>query len=171
MYVAAADVDTTTLFQGDVIKDFPFYILEKSQPIRRNEAGLFEQDGDLESEHSLHAVESNKQSVMILSQSCDLQRRKNIVVCPVYGLDQFIIDNTINADSARSIRDRKNNYLFYLPAFADLPESIADLQTMLYVPRAFLINYLPQRMTSLSDLGRHHLGWTLASFFGRPVEK
>lgn len=168
---ATAPVDAATLLQGDILADFSFFLFDKSRPIKRNEAGLFESDGATqEQDRSLFAVEAKKQRVMILSQSCDVQRRNNVIICPVYDLATFLSDNTINTDRARSIRERKIYYWFYLPAFAQLPESIADLQTMIYVPREVVATHLPKREISLSDLGRHHLAWSLATYFGRPAE-
>jgi hypothetical protein len=168
---ATNPVDAATLFQGDIIAGFPFLTFDKAQSVKKNEAGVFEPDESARDEdRALLAVETKKQRVMILSQSCDVQRRKNVIVCPVYELTTFLSDNTINADRARAIRERRLYYWFYLPAFGVLPESIADLQTMMYVPRADIEVKLPSREISLSDLGRHHLAWSLATFFGRPAE-
>lgn len=171
MYEDISLVDSGTLYQGDILVDFPFPILEGSKQIKKNEdTGHFELDNSLPQNDKLaFATESKIQTVMILSQTCDLQRRTNVIVCPVYGLDDFITDNTIKADAARLIRTRRINYWFYLPTYLTLQESIADLQTMIYVPRTVIESYLPKRKTSLSDLGRHHLSWSLASYFGRPA--
>lgn len=168
MYVDPAVVDETTLYQGDILDNFPFQILDGQQPIKKTASG-FEIDGNGAQEASLQAVESRRQKVMILSQNCDLQRRKNVIICPVHELAQFTSDNTLNADSLRDIRGRRNYYLFYLPAFGSLQESIADLQTMVYVPRSVVASYIEKRSVSLSDFGRHHLSWTLAVLFGRPA--
>lgn len=172
MYADANSISKDIFYQGDIIADFPFYIFENGQPIKKNEAGHFELDETTEEcNRTLFAVEAKKQPVMILSQSCDIQRRNNVIICPVYDLKEFISDNTINTDRAKSIRDRKIYYWFYLPEYEKVPESLADLQTMIYVSRAEIEKYLPKRIMSLSDLGRHHLGWSLATYFGRPVEK
>lgn len=172
MYADASSVPPTTLYQGDIIADFPFYLFENGLPIQRNEAGSFElNEGQEDAERKLVAIETKKQQVMILSQTCDAQRRTNIIICPVHNLESFITDNTINVDTAKKIRDRKIYYLFYLPTYQGLPESIADMQTMIYVSRTELERFLPSRVTTLSDLGRHHLAWALANFFGRPAEK
>jgi hypothetical protein len=161
-----------TLYQGDIIADFPFFIFQSGLPIQRTEAGLFElREGNQEGDRELFAVEAHKQKVMILSQTCDAQRRTNVIICPVYDLGEFVTDNTINADRLRSIRKRGVNYWFYLPAYATLTESIADMQTMIYVPRTEIEEYLPKRVVSLNDLGRHHLAWSLATYFGRPAEE
>lgn len=172
MYADATTVPATTLYQGDIIADFPFYLFENGLPIQRNEAGHFELDQNAQdSERRLFAVEARKQQVMILSQTCDVQRRTNVIICPVHNLEGFIADNTLNADRVKSIRARKIYYWFYLPTYGALAESIADMQTMIHVPRAEIEKYLPNRITTLSDLGRHHLAWSLATYFGRPAEE
>ena len=170
MYVDSADINKNILYQGDVITNFPFHIFKNSQSVKKNDAGYFEIDPDGDSEHTLHIVQASKSRVIILSQSCDIQRRKNIIICPVYNLVDFTTENTINADSLRNIRERKLYYLFYLPAFLDFPESIADLQTMLYVPKSVIEQFAGKKTISLDDLGRHHLAWSLATFFGRPAD-
>lgn len=170
MYAKIESIDKNTLYQGDIIEDFPFYIFENSQPIKKTEAGYFEFGNENGEDHALIAVETKKQRVMILSQTCDAQRRKNLIISPIYKLDQFIIDNTINKNRAEAIRERRLYYLFYLPEFESLPESLVDLQTMIYVSREKIEQYLPNKIISLSDLGRHHLSWSLATYFGRPAE-
>jgi hypothetical protein len=170
MYADIISVDSNTLYQGDVISDFQFHILESGQPIKRNETNHFELSEKADEQSTLLAIESKKITVMILSQSCDIQRRNNVIICPVYNLNEFVTDKAVNADRLRSIRERKIYYWFYLPGFNNLPESIADLQTMIYVPRTALEKHLSKRILSLSNLGRHHLGWTLANYFGRPIE-
>lgn len=73
MYADRTSVDSSTLLQGDIIADFPFFIFEKGQPIKKNEVGHFELDSlTREEDRSLFAVEAKKQRVMILSQTCDV---------------------------------------------------------------------------------------------------
>ncbi len=171
MYVDSSSVPSSTLYQGDVVNDFPFYLFDSGLPIKKNEAGHFEMDSSSrEEDRALFAIETKKQMVMILSQSCDIQRRTNVIVCPVYNLQEFVTDNTINADRAKSLKERKIYYWFYLPAYNQLPEALADLQTMIYVPKTTIEKYLPKRIATLNDLGRHHLAWSLATYFGRPAD-
>jgi len=168
MYADPATVDPNILYQGDILEDFPFYILDKPQPVKKEEDGSFSMEQQTTTT-DLQVVGSKTQRVILLSQTCDLQRRNNVMICPVHELAQFIEDNTLNADSVKSIRDRKNYYFFYLPAFNGLPESIADLQTIIYVPRAVITAHILNRIVPMSDLGRHHLGWSLANLFSRPA--
>jgi hypothetical protein len=172
MYADTRANQGTTLYQGDIIADFPFFLFQSGLPIRRTETGLFElSDENPDGNNHIFAVEARKQQIIILSQTCDVQRRANVIICPVYDLKEFISDNTINVERARSIRKRGVNYWFYLPAYSDLVESIADMQTMIYVPRTEIEQYLTKRVVSLNDLGRHHLAWSLATYFGRPAEE
>jgi len=168
---AVNPIDNSTFYQGDIIDDFPFYLFENAQLIKKNEVGFFEPDNLSEMGNSLLAIETKKQKVMILSQTCDAQRRTNLIICPVYKLDQFLVDNTINTARARSIRERKVYYWFYLPESDLLSESLADFQTMIFVSRNKVEKYLSSKIVSLSDLGRHHLSWSLATYFGRPEER
>ncbi len=171
MYADATLVDKNILYQGDIIADFPFYLFENNQPIKKSKTGYFELDGVTEeTDRSLFAIEARKQNVMILSQTCDVQRRNNVIVCPVYDLKEFIKDNTINSDRAKEIRNRRIQYWFYLPEYTKLVESLADFQTMIYVPRTSIEKYTSSRFITFSDLGRHHLSWSLATYFGRPAE-
>ena len=170
MYVDPSPATSSTLYQGDVIKDFPFYLFDSGLPIKKNDSGYFEIDrSDQERDRSLLAIETKRQLVMILSQTCDIQRRTNIIICPVYNLEEFVADNTINADRARSLKKREIHYWFYLPSYNELPEALADLQTMMYIPKAIIEKYLSKRIATLNDLGRHHLAWSLATYFGRPA--
>jgi hypothetical protein len=172
MYADISSINGSILFQGDIIKDFPFYILENGQPMKKNSAGLFELDKDiLKNKSAFLMFKSKKQNIMILSQTCDIQFRNNIIICPVFNLEEFISANVVNADTARSIRERKKNHWFYLPAYGQLPESIADLQSMVYISQDIIGDYLSNRIASLSDLGRHHLAYSLSIFFGRPFKR
>ncbi len=171
MYADPDFVDKTTLFQGDIIDDFPFYNFENSYPIKKDAGGRFELDGDDNSDRSVLAVETKKQKVIILSQTCDIQRRSNVIVCPVYELKEVVDGGAINLKRVEALKSRRIYYWFYLPEFQVLQESFADLQTMVYVPRDIIEKYVTKRAVSLSDLGRHHLAWSLATYFGRPAEE
>lgn len=170
MYVASIPTDSSTLYQGDIIRDFPFYIFDKEQSVVKTENGYTHADTQNEEDRSLFVVEARRQRIMLLSQSCDIQRRSNIVICPVYAMEKIVSEQAIKTETLKSIRARRIKYWFYLPAFNDFPESIADFQTMTYVPRETVSAYLNKRDVILNDLGRHHLAWSLATYFGRPAE-
>jgi len=171
MYANPETIDQETLYQGDIIADFPFFIFQDSHSVKKNQNGFFEQaDNAEDGEENLFVVAAKKQSIMILSQTCDIQRRENIIICPVFKLADLISSKAINSEQAKSLRARKIYYNFYLPEFGDFPETIADLQTMIYVSREKLSTQIKKRIISLDHLGRHHLAWALTNYFGRPAE-
>lgn len=170
MYVDQSSANKTTLYQGDVIDSFPFILFENSQPVQKHEAGYFNPIDD-STESYLHVLESRKQNIMILSQTCDIQRRNNFIICPVYNLVEQITSRALTRKRVESLRARKIYYWFYLPSFQSFPESFADFQTMLYVPKDQSRDLVSQRVLSLGHLGRHHLAWFLANYFGRPIEE
>jgi len=157
MYVQATDLNQDVFYQGDLVKDFPFFIFDKE-----TELANFKDN----SEAKL-GVKAKLNLIMVLSQTCDVQRRKNAIVCPVYKMGDF----SFSKNESESIKKRKTGYWFYLPKLDGIiEESIADFQTIYYVPRELLEKYKNNKVITLSDWGRHHLGWALGGYFGRPVE-
>lgn len=143
MYVPVSNTTGNLLYQGDLVKNFPFLFVD--------------------------AVEGRKEAaetVILLSQSCDLQRRERVIIAPVFSFERM----NLAEGKKSSIRGRQYNYWFYLPKFGDvLEESIVDFQMLTHVPRASVENYKHERILSFSDWGRHHLAWSLSDYFGRPV--
>lgn len=171
MYVDLNEIHPDTLFQGDIINDFPFFIFDNLQLIRKSEDGTFIESGDqTQTENSLFALEAKHIKVLILSQTCDIQNRNNIIICPIYDIESLLEDGTLTEKRAESLRANKFNYWFHLPKCDALKESLADLQTIQYVPKNMLEKYKTNRLVSLDDLGRHRIGWFLANYFGRPIE-
>jgi len=171
MYANPESIDQGILYQGDIIADFPFFIFQDSYPVQKNHDGFFEKtDNITKNEENLFVTVAKKQNVMILSQTCDVQRRENVIICPVYELANLIADKAITVGQAESIRSRKIYYNFYLPELGIFSESIADFQTMIYVPREQITKYIKNRVISIDHLGRHHLAWALTNYFGRPIE-
>lgn len=157
MYVQATDLNQDIFYQGDLVKDFPFFIFDKDTSL----AG-FEKNPEAKLE-----VKAKLSLVMVLSQTCDVQRRKNAIVCPVYKIQNF----SFSKDDSEKIKKRKTSYWFYLPKLDGIiEESIADFQTIYYVPRELLESHKRNKIITLSDWGRHHLGWALGGYFGRPIE-
>ena len=158
MYVPVSSLDLTLLYQGDLIKDFPFLIFKKETL-----SGKFDSAEEVKLE-----VPAKLNTVIVLSQTCDVQNRENILVCPVYEMQVF----SFNRDEIESIKKRKTGYWFYLPKLeGTIEDSVADFQTIYYVPRDFLESYKSKKFLALSDWGRHHLGWALSNYFGRPIEE
>ena len=93
MYVQATDLNQDIFYQGDLVKDFPFFIFDKDTSL----AG-FEKNPEAKLE-----VKAKLSLVMVLSQTCDVQRRKNAIVCPVYKMQDF----SFSKDDSEKIKKRK----------------------------------------------------------------
>lgn len=173
MYAERSAQKASLLYQGDIIDGLPFYILGDVKSVIQNDQGYYIEQASIiaNNDVTLHIVEAKKRRVMVLSQTCDAQRRENIIICPVYTLSELVETGAIGKGKLESVRGRKVNYWFYLPPEGDFPESIADFQTMLFVPRLSMDSFIDKKIISLNDFGRHHLAWGLAGYFGRPTEE
>lgn len=153
MYAAEVSSD---LFQGDIVNDFPFVILKDVA------AGEFNEQGEAE-----FPLKAKLSRVILLSQTCDLQQRQYVIVCPVYPLASV----SLNSNNVTLVKKRRMYQWFYLPKVDGVIEdSLADFQSIYYVPQTLVNQYKEKRLLSLSDWGRHHLGWALSAYFGRPIE-
>lgn len=171
MYVDLNESHPRTFFQGDIIKDFPFFIYDSATAIEKVSETTFSlRDNNDPAPSSLYAVETRISKILLLSQTCDIQRRKHVMACPIYEIESLLEDGTLNTKRAEALRKRQINYWFYLPEQGDEKESLADLQTIFYIPKRILDQYADSRIVSLDDWGRHHLCWALANYFGRPIE-
>src|SRR3989344_4717785 len=144
MYVQDSDLNKEVFYQGDLIEKFPFLILNKEiLPSELNS------DGEKKLE-----VTAKLSLIMVLSQTCDVQNRENVIICPVYSVE----DKEFTRSEFDSIKKRKTGYWFYLPELEGIvKESVADFQNIYYIPRSMLNKYKERKITSLSDWGRHHL--------------
>lgn len=157
MYVPTEAINRDIFYQGDLIRDFPFLIYDKD---------LLDVSLEKDSEVNIE-IKIKPNLAMMLSQTCDIQRRANILACPVYRMCDF----SFKKDEAESIRKRRVGYWFYLPKLNGvIEESIADFQTIYHTPRSLLEKHKENKIITLTDWGRHHLGWSLAYYFGRPIE-
>jgi hypothetical protein len=170
MYATLGEIDINTLYQGDVIDNYPLLILGEFRVARKIDTGVYHLEEETSQEASSAVVGRKTQRVILLSQTCDIQRRNNIIVCPVYSIESLISDGTLTQKNVDSIKGKKTNYWFYLPAYNNFPESLVDFQTISYVSRLDLEQYKNSRILSLSALGRHNLGWALSVYFSRPVD-
>jgi hypothetical protein len=171
MYVDPLLQNQQIYFQGDILKDFPFYVLDRTVSVDKKETGVYEPSGVLnDSNIGLKVIEKKLETIILLSQSCDLQRREYVLICPVFKLEDLVSEQILNKETVGLIKKRKLYYLFYLPGTESFPESIADFQHIYHIPRSELEGLMDKRILSLSDNGRHHLGWALANYFGRPAE-
>ncbi len=106
-----------------------------------------------------NAVQTN---VIVLSNTCDIDHREFVSIAPLFPLD--IISNT---DVQRSIKERKINYMFFLPSSGECPDSYADLNLINSVKKEIL--NLDNRTSSLSEYAQRWLQDTLYRYFCRPV--
>lgn len=177
MYVKSEDLNFDILYQGDVLKDFPFFIfkeklrtLKNLKKINTYEVVEIEKD-TFSGGEAIMAINAKLNNIIILSQSCDIQERENIIIAPVYPIKLFEDDGTLTNGKAGLIKKRRINYWFYLPKLEKVIEdSLVDFQTIHYIPRAFLEKHKKNKIITMSDWGRHHLGWALSNYFGRPIE-
>ena len=122
-------------------------------------------------------VNSFLANAIIITQSCDIQRREFISVCPVYEVSNIIEKLSKDGSSQNKIdsflgtlRKQEINYYFYLPAYktdsVNIEESYVDLQLVNNLPSGNISLY--RRYISLTDQGRHWLGYKLSTLFSRP---
>lgn len=171
MYVNAAELNFELLYQGDILDKFPFFIFDNPTFLVK-EGGHFEASEKAEhDEEALVAVKSKISRIIILSQTCDVKNRENIIIAPVYPIKEYEDAGILTGGKIGLIKKRKISYWFYLPALEGIiPDSIVDLQTMHYLPQTVLRQYTNKKIVSMTDWGKHHLGWALGNYFGRPIE-
>lgn len=146
-----SDLKDVRFFQGDIFKDTPFFIIPND-----NEP----------------AVQVENLTIMILSQTCDIQREERdfIIAAKVVEMQKLKDDSGAKETFIQGLRNRSVKYFFYLPPDNDLwPESYVDFQQIVYLPKKFLKDN--NRVKSLSDLGRHWLLYQIADYFGRPIKR
>lgn len=167
MYVIPT-LPITLLQQGDVI-EYKFPNIRSAKLLSSVQDGQYE-IATTESSANFKLEELEVRNVMLVSQTCDISRRENILVCPIYKLSEFTEQSAINADTLRNLKNNKLYYWFYLPQLPGyIDESFVDLQQITPVERTSIEARMQNVIVSLNDLGRHQVGWSLASFFGRPV--
>ena len=180
-------VSTDAIYQGDVIVGFHFIVPPLGEPTSLQLNGNIFTKTSISS--VLNAYQTGCETLivnslisngMIITQTCDIQRRKYISICPIHnfttiteeltqeGLELKRIQNFIE-----QIKQQKINYYFYLPTIIQddgnkIEEGYVDLQVINSVPRENINNY--SRLITLSDKGRHWLDYKLINLFGRPFE-
>lgn len=102
--------------------------------------------------------------VMLLSQSCDAQRRERLAVSRISPISD------LSPANAGNLRKNSINYLFHLPAIVGvLDESFVDFTRIQSVDRVAVDKFLGHRVAALTDYGRHKLSWALSQYFSRPA--
>ncbi len=178
-------VANTTKLQGDIIIDYPFIVptTDELKIIERNIDGSLKTTPISQTQNpyltskAFVIANSFMSDAIIISQSCDIQRRNYIHLSPVKKISLLIqelsdkeydekrINNVID-----SLKDEKINYYFYIPGDfvggVTLEDSYVDLEVVGIVPLANLSPY--NRPVTLTDLGRHRLSFKLINLYGRP---
>lgn len=142
--------ESHSFYQGDILRDTPFFIIPKS--FTETENGILQQN----------------ETVMILSQTCDIERRDFLIVARVISVNFLKKDIGVGDNYHESLKKRKVKYYFYLPADNDFEESCVDFGQIIYIPKKALNK--SNRIKSLSDIGRHWLAYQLTDYFGRPFD-
>jgi len=186
------DIDFTAFYQGDIIRDVPIIFLpEKTSrwfilrpgpnskkhvdDILRGEiCKWFEsapegnlkdawQHGDKE---ELVAAKAFLVNVIILTQTCDLERRSYYQIAPVYP------ETKQKASALEPLRENNINYNFFLPVKAPYitENSYADLSHSCAIPKAYFPkNSVASRIAArLTNHARTELQAQVANCFGRP---
>jgi hypothetical protein len=181
--------DVKQLFQGDILDDIPFVLSPpKSKrwvllrplpqgPIEQSFGGLprsFRADVDrgyptawTRPDGELVMANAYPQRVMILSQSCNIDWRKHVQVCPVYPAVG------LGAADLEHLRANDVGYWFYLPEdgarppyIHEIPESYGDLSLATTVSSSYLRpDALLRRLTSLATFEFQN---SLSDYFARP---
>ncbi|HLL61240.1 MAG TPA: hypothetical protein VK338_05965 [Candidatus Nitrosocosmicus sp.] len=156
--------DATLLFQGDIIDNIEFYLYpfnsiqdcETQKPSEEPHKEIFKKDYSIK-----HAITYTNIGI-ILSQNCDIDNRKFILLAPVFPVSKRYPNNN---NHLIDLRKHRINYEIHLPHIKNLPESFADLQ--LIVPYYKEKINLANRIAVLSIYGRSLLQQHLRDFFGR----
>lgn len=185
-YRKDGEYDTDKLYQGDILDNFPFFILPGEEfnlleenfleDVEQRNYRIEQYETVPARENLVSAVDVKRSRVAVLSQTCDIQQRDFVMIAPVFPLARLIASGDIRGGGESMLRARKEgkyNYLFYLEPDTDgsITESVIDLQQMHYFSKQLVLAQKDNRILAMSDWGQHHLGWKLSCFFGRPVEK
>jgi len=176
MYANTTDLNFDILYQGDILKNFPFFIFpEKFKFLTKsNDENKFILETSQKTVHGEQPIMITVKltSAILLSQTCDIQQRENIVVAPVYTIETFKESGILSDNKVDLVKKRRYGYLFYLPKLDGvIDDSIVYLQTIHYLPKNCVLSYKNNKIATMSDWGRHHLAWALSNYFGRPIEE
>ncbi len=179
------DPDPTGFFQGDILERVPvvfmppagagkWVFLRPSLPVTLEQAlagntpkiyrpfvaGTAPEEWKTPDE--LVLAKATKRTVMVITQTCDLERRNFVQVAPVYPA------RTLTESKQASLEKNEVNYFFYLPmSEPGLSErSFADLSQITSVHNSYIRE--AKLAKRLSNKGRTRLQVHVAKFHGRP---
>lgn len=160
MYV---DCDSSVIYQGDIIDYFVFTAV--AQP-----------DSAVASEEDIVADPRYTHGpAMIVSNTCDITRRKFVSIVRIFPLQGFIDAHRANGKSENNIaseisqlKSQKLFYYFYIPGDTSrgVEEGYADL-TFINPLETNSLSRL-KRLASLDAYQRHILAYKLGNLFMRP---
>lgn len=173
MYYAALDPES--LLQGDIFAGHYFIIPPTNHPQLIQGQDILSGEDNM----SFVKVRAFYSKFIVISQTCDLQRREFVSICPVYPMSKqvSILENKgLNSKDKKKylemLEEQRNNHFMHLPAneatetIPAFEASYIDFQTINSIPRSLLKQN--ERIIGLSDRGRHWLGHKLSVLFGRP---
>lgn len=139
------EYSTDNLLQGDLIGPIQFYENENEQyKVYRTDA-------------------------IVISNTCDLVRKRRILLCPAVELDEGAIGNS---NYLENIQKNKIYEKLYLPGSSDQPQYIIDLNRMFSVNRKYIENLRRKdeikRIASLSQEGYFFFGLKITVYLLRP---
>lgn len=175
-------IDPRVIRQGDILEYFYFTFFQKDKLQKISTDGVRTQ-----LDYSARNGETNFETVnkclmlpaIIVTQTCDTQRRDYIQICPIFTLHSYELQiRASETDEAKvtsklaSLKGNKMNYYYFLESFhsgsINLEESYVDLQFVNSIQRS-IIDQFP-RMVSFTDKAAHWFSYALMNYFGRPYQ-
>lgn len=147
----------TEWYQGDIVSSLPFVVTDLTHTNRTKALKLFDKPA------------------LITSQTCDLQRRPFIQVCPIHDFGHLKAELIAGGKSEQgaqsfidSVRNKNVNYYFYIPEDEGrgISEGYADLNFVTTVSRTQLLQL--SRVCTLSDYARQQLAYFVGNLYLRP---
>jgi hypothetical protein len=180
-----ATPDPVGFFQGDILEGVPvvvmppagsgkWVLLRPGLPVTRDQAlagntpKVFRPfvagtaPDEWVTPDELVLAKATKRAIIVITQTCDLERRNFVQVAPVYPA------RTMSASKQASLEKNEINYLFFLPmAEPAVPEKcFADLSQITSVHKSYMAQANLKKR--LSNEGRARFQMHLSTFHGRP---
>jgi|SRR5579863_7890698 len=177
--------DPTGFFQGDILDGVPvvfmptagsgkWVLLRPSFPVTLDQALVGNTPksfrpyvagtapDEWKTPDELVLAKAFKRAILVITQTCDLERRNFVQVAPVYAV------STLSESKQGSVETNEVNYLFYLPASEPgiSEKSFADLSQIVSVHNSYLKE--AKLAKRLSNEARARLQTHLARLHGRP---
>jgi len=182
----AAPVEPHLVYQGEILVDVPLLLVSKGKRwllLRTNSGRTIHEalkDGGiggtvkvLDSKQSeekwRNAIDGDsavayltKRSVIVLSQTCDVENKDFIQVAPVYAADPEDVEKLKAGNDVYSVF-----YLEHHPPHISTP-SFADLERMQAIHKSYINRLDPAQHLRLKDEHVRNLQRHITRYFGRP---